>query len=122
MGNLNRHILVTEGCRKFKFSEVVFIIVKTFWEKTEQKFFLPESHLNNQYILLSVEATLECKRFIYPPSFMPEAEFSTLFEVLGLALEGEKSFEMSCPRLKHSCIIFWLIEKENNQTKNNPNF
>ena len=32
-----------------------------------------------------------------------------------------KSSKMSCSRLKDS-IIFWLVEKENNQTKNNQKF
>ena len=59
--------------------------------------------------------------------FKSEVESSrTHFEVLGLeaqvlGFEAYKSSKMSCPRLE-DCIIFWLVEKENNRTKNNQKF
>ena len=41
----------------------------------------------------------------------PSASYATAY----------KSLKMSCSRLEDS-IIFWLVEKENNQTKNNQKF
>ena len=42
-------------------------------------------------------------------------------QILGLGLEAYKSSKMFCPRFEDS-IIFYLVEKENNRTKNDLNF